>query len=75
MGGLFEGTHTASCMRMNLSSELWDEIAPLQVAREYHSSCVLGDRIYTVAGSGYDGILNSIEVMRLAEQPEEQINE
>ena len=66
IGGLISGTHTPACLRYDLSSDRWEVMPELKVAREYHSSCMLGDYIFTVAGTGYDGILNSMEVLKIA---------
>lgn len=75
IGGLTDGSYTGTCYRYCLTFDFWAEMPSLCVPRQYHSSCVSGNCIFTVAGAGDDGTLNSIEVLRIADVPTEQIHE
>ncbi|XP_055330298.1 uncharacterized protein LOC129582723 [Paramacrobiotus metropolitanus] len=41
---------TTGCIRLNLKSAAWEEMAPLRQPRSHHTACVIEDRIFVCGG-------------------------
>ena len=63
-GGIFDRTILATCERYDIQANKWHTAPPLNVARQKHSGCCLGTKVYLFCGVDIRGAyLNSIEVL------------
>ena len=54
---------TDECFAYLVEENTWIELPNLVMARESHSSCVLGNKVFVFGGHESRGILNAIEVL------------
>ena len=62
IGGYGNGDYQKGCYRYNISTDDWDEMPELNIARSRASSLYIDGRIYVVGGVGVGGVaIQSIE--------------
>ena len=69
--------YLTSCMRLVLTSYrgTWEQMPSMNVARTGCSSCSLAGYAYVFGGRNNDGLLNSIEKLRVFEPLDEQMRQ
>lgn len=68
IGGQIASQHTKSVLKLDLRSEKFIDIAPMNMAREFHGSTTTGDILAIIGGQDNHGLLSSIEILNVLKE-------
>ena len=72
IGGANRDDYMNSCVRYDVQKNQWEDMSFLNEGRMSHSSCFLGDKIYVFAGRNAQGLIDSIESLKITIDPTQQ---
>ena len=73
IGGANRDDYMTSCVRYDVQKNQWEDMPFLNEGRMSHSSCFLEDKIYVFSGRNAQGLIISIESLKITTDPTQQL--